>query len=272
MRSGAQWYPPSTIGDNSMATNLVGGPANPVYLVDANGNTISPSSGGASSITSPLGRQADAASVSAALSTEDIALLTALLTQSDFDTKIGSLTEAAPATDTASSGLNGRLQRIAQRLTTLLAVFPATIDTNSGNKSASTLRIVLATDQPSLTNAQPVNLQPTTSGGSTPYRNLDLGVTGQVVKASAGQLYNYFISNNAIAARFVKFYDKATAPDQNDTPVWTFQIPAGSAANVAFPNGIAFAIGISIRGTTGVADNNTGAPSANDIVVNLGYK
>jgi hypothetical protein len=33
---------------------------------------------------------------------------------------IGSLTEAAPGTDTASSGLNGRLQRIAQNLTTML--------------------------------------------------------------------------------------------------------------------------------------------------------
>lgn len=66
---------------------------------------------------------------------------------------VGSLTEGAPASDTASSGLNGRLQRIAQRLTTLLAVFPATIDTNSGSKSASTLRMVLATDQPQLTNS-----------------------------------------------------------------------------------------------------------------------
>lgn len=67
--------------------------------------------------------------------------------------EVGAVTETAPATDTASSGLNGRLQRIAQRLTTLLAVFPTTLDTNSGNKSASTLRMVLATDQPALTNA-----------------------------------------------------------------------------------------------------------------------
>lgn len=35
----------------------------------------------------------------------------------------GALTETAPSTDTASSGLNGRLQRIAQRLTTLIAIF-----------------------------------------------------------------------------------------------------------------------------------------------------
>jgi hypothetical protein len=34
--------------------------------------------------------------------------------------KLGTLTETAPATDTASAGLNGRLQRIAQRLTTLI--------------------------------------------------------------------------------------------------------------------------------------------------------
>lgn len=36
---------------------------------------------------------------------------------------VGALTETAPATDTASSGLNGRLQRIAQRLTSLIAFF-----------------------------------------------------------------------------------------------------------------------------------------------------
>ncbi len=33
---------------------------------------------------------------------------------------VGAVTEAAPASDTASSGVNGRLQRIAQRLTTML--------------------------------------------------------------------------------------------------------------------------------------------------------
>lgn len=49
------------------------------------------------------------------------AVSNAFLTEADFDTKVGSLTEVAPATDTASSGLNGRLQRIAQRLTSLIA-------------------------------------------------------------------------------------------------------------------------------------------------------
>lgn len=132
---------------------------------------------------------------------------------------------------------------------------------------AASVPVAIASDQ-----ALTVSLQPTTSGGSSIFRNLDLGVTGQVVKASAGQIYNYFISNVASSPRFVKVYDKATAPTQADTPVMTFCIPAGSAANVAFPNGVAFANGISLRATTAVADNDTGAPAANDVVVNIGYK
>lgn len=51
---------------------------------------------------------------------------------------IGSLTETAPATDTASSGLNGRLQRIAQRITSLISSV-----STSANQST---QITLATD------------------------------------------------------------------------------------------------------------------------------
>ena len=42
-------------------------------------------------------------------------------------TVIGIVTESAPATDTASSGLNGRLQRIAQRITSLIALLPTAL-------------------------------------------------------------------------------------------------------------------------------------------------
>jgi hypothetical protein len=61
--------------------------------------------------------------VNASIDTTGLATETTLstrLSESNFDTKIGSLTETAPGTDTASSGLNGRLQRIAQRLTSLI--------------------------------------------------------------------------------------------------------------------------------------------------------
>lgn len=69
---------------------------------------------GGDGVSSPLvaGQLADANSLPVTLSTEGTA-------------QLGSLTEGAPATDTASSGLNGRLQRIAQRLTSILAKLPA---------------------------------------------------------------------------------------------------------------------------------------------------
>lgn len=72
------------------------------------------------------------------------ATLATRLSESDFDSKTGALTETAPASDTASSGLNGRLQRIAQRLTSLISLFP----TSLGQKTmANSLAVVLASDQ-----------------------------------------------------------------------------------------------------------------------------
>jgi hypothetical protein len=43
------------------------------------------------------------------------------------NTEVGGLTETVPATDTASSGLNGRLQRVAQRITSLIALLPTAL-------------------------------------------------------------------------------------------------------------------------------------------------
>jgi hypothetical protein len=62
-------------------------------------------------------------------------------------TALGGVTEAAPATDTASSGLNGRLQRIAQRITSLIALLPAALGAGGGLKidgSGTALPIVSA--------------------------------------------------------------------------------------------------------------------------------
>jgi hypothetical protein len=58
------------------------------------------------------------ANAGANLNTSALALET---TQATQNTRIGDLTETAPVSDTASSGLNGRLQRIAQRITSLIS-------------------------------------------------------------------------------------------------------------------------------------------------------
>lgn len=103
------------------------------------------------------------------------------------------------------------------------------------------------------------------------YRNINVGTTGAVVKAYKGGLFEYYIYNNSAAVLFLKLYDKATAPTQADTPIRTLPIPASNGANLCIPDGIGFTNGLSIRATTGVADNDTGAPGSNECIVNLGY-
>lgn len=67
-----------------------------------------------------LGAALSAASIPVVLSTDG--------------TVIGPTTETAPVSDTAASGLNGRLQRIAQRLTTIIGLLPAALGAGGGLK------------------------------------------------------------------------------------------------------------------------------------------
>lgn len=118
-----------------------------------------------------------------------------------------------------------------------------------------------------------VSLAAATTGGESIYRNINLGTAGANIKASAGQVYGWYFYNKANAARYVKFYNKASAPVVGtDVPVMTIGLPPGAGANVEFANGITFAVGIGIGATTGVADADTGAPAANDVVANVMYK
>lgn len=104
------------------------------------------------------------------------------------------------------------------------------------------------------------------------YRNLNVQTTGSIVKAAKGQVFDIHVMNQAVAIRYLKVYDKATAPTSSDTPIRTYALPASSISSLAIGSaGIEFLNGISIRGTQLLADNDNTAPSANDIVVNIGY-
>lgn len=81
------------------------------------------------------GRQAASASRPVAVSTEDKAALDLVHTDLAAEAVlVGGVTETAPASDTASSGLNGRLQRIAQRLSSLIALIPTALGAGGGLK------------------------------------------------------------------------------------------------------------------------------------------
>lgn len=109
-------------------------------------------------------------------------------------------------------------------------------------------------------------------GGWGIWRTLDLDETGQVVKAAAGQIGGWVITNLGAAARYIKFYNKATAPTEADTPLMTVPVATSGIDSFEMVSGISgFTAGISLRATTGVADADTGAPGANEVVVNLLY-
>jgi hypothetical protein len=117
-----------------------------------------------------------------------------------------------------------------------------------------------------------------TSGGTTLYKNIDADESEDQVKGTAGQVYWIHAMNLSSGTRFLKFYNAtaATVTVGTTVPDLTFPIPTqgdtnGAGFTLSIPNGIAFGTAITIAATTGVADNDSGAPGANEVVVNLGY-
>jgi len=85
-------------------------------------------------------------------------------------------------------------------------------------------------------------------------------------KASAGYLHKVVGYNAAAAARYLKIYNKASAPTVGtDTPVMTVYLLAQSAFALDV-DGLYFSTGIAYALTTGSADNDTGALTAADVL------
>ena len=121
-----------------------------------------------------------------------------------------------------------------------------------------------------------VTTKPTAAGeGCDVFRSIDLDESEEDVKTSAGMLYGYYFANlHATAARHLKFYN-ATAANVTvgtTTPFLTLPLPAASAGHVALTHPVKFDTAICAAATTGVADNDTGAPGANEVVLNVFYK
>lgn len=117
-----------------------------------------------------------------------------------------------------------------------------------------------------------------TSGGASIFRSLDLDETEEEVKGTAGQIYWIHCMNLSTGKRYLKIYNATAASVTvgTTTPVLTFVIPTQGDTNgtgfvLTVPMGIPFDTAITVAATTGLADADTGAPGANDVVINLGY-
>ena len=146
------------------------------------------------------------------------------------------------------------------------------VDTNSGNKSAGTQRMVVATDQPQLTTPLNVTIQAGASGGDTVYHLVSAATTNATnIKSSAGKVTGWYIYNSNAAARKVAFHDTSGTPTAGSSVYFSLMIPPSSGANVSFPSGIKFASGIGITTVTELADSDSTAVASNDLIINIYY-
>ena len=115
-----------------------------------------------------------------------------------------------------------------------------------------------------------------TTSGYTPNKLISAATTNATsIKGSAGTLGFVSATNINAAARYLKFYNKATAPTVGtDVPLLVYLIPgntAGAGTNIGLPSeGANFTTGIAFAITTGAADSDTGAVAANEIIINYG--
>lgn len=114
---------------------------------------------------------------------------------------------------------------------------------------------------------------------STIFKSIDLDESEEEIKATAGEVCSVWVTNTATATRWVKFYNATAANVTVGTtvPVITIGVPGNASDDVtgAFTVGqgcLTFATAISAAATTAVADNDAGAPAANDVIVMIGYR
>ena len=137
--------------------------------------------------------------------------------------------------------------------------------------SNGTAANLLATVSGSLTSAGTTTNTPATPTASAINSAATTNATS--VKGSAGTIYNVLVSNTGASTRYVKLYNKATAPTVGtDVPLITIAVPTNGTVQANMGDlGQRFATGIGLAITSGAADSDTGAVGANEVKVLTSY-
>lgn len=197
----------------------------------------------------------------------------------------GDIDEVAPISDTAPSGLNGRMQRLAQHLSTIIAFFFAAGTAVSGKLgpliqgASSSGAVTYSSGQIhplSLKTAGGLrtHVQPDVAGGYTHARLQSAATTNATsVKATAGQVYAIEVGNNhATNVAYLKLYNKASAPTVGtDTPVETILLPPRVPRDIVFDAGAPFTTGIAYAITGAAGDADTTAVALDQVTGAIKY-
>ena len=112
----------------------------------------------------------------------------------------------------------------------------------------------------------------TTAGLVTARVNAAATTNATLVKGAAGQVYAWSFSNPSAAAKFVRLFNKATAPTVGtDTPVLTIALAAGATVTFSTDVGIAHSLGIGYDITGANGDADATAVAANDVTGAIYY-
>jgi len=117
--------------------------------------------------------------------------------------------------------------------------------------------IQLSPSQPNLTTPLNTTCQPTTTGGCSTSVQQALTTTINI-KASAGQMYGYTISNPNNTVAYVEYYNTATTPGtigSTTNLIMELMIPGGATANMEWSNGIPCSSGIAVAVATTATGN-----------------
>lgn len=239
-----------------------------------------------------VGRQAAAASKSLALSTEDKTVLDSLDTKlSTIDGRVDGLETLITSTNTKLDTVITSLQLIDNVTQTtsaptgadtalVVGIHPASQNDNGRADAADSAPTAMSNEDKAVLDAIETAVE-SLDGGLSVFRSLDLDESEEEVKATAGVLHKLRLTNRTTSARYVKLYN-ATAANVtvgSTTPIDTIVVPGGTSADLCTvvtetfgTKGLTFSTALSMAATTGLADNDTGAPGANDVIVSAYYK
>jgi hypothetical protein len=178
--------------------------------------------------------------------------------------KASSATVSVSGTVTANQGGSNWSMNQAQ-------VAGTTTDTNAGNASAGTQRVVLATNQPTVATT---SLPAATDGASVARLASSAASTNATnVKGSGGCVYGVHFLNTNAAVRYVHLYNKATSPTVGtDTPLITLPCPPNNGGIVrTFVEGALFNLGIGYAITTDAAATASAVASGDIVGLAIDY-
>lgn len=112
-----------------------------------------------------------------------------------------------------------------------------------------------------------IQLRATATGAASKYQLISVASTNaSLVKASAGRVAGWTLSNTSAAWRYVKFHNSSTTPTAGAGVDWTIAIPPGSQVSCELPAGVSMGVGIGFTVVTGSATADATAVAAGDVV------